>query len=119
MENREAFDINPRTDIMTAEDVARFLKKSPSWVYKNYQNLGGVKLGGSLLFPSKEDLYERLFGKGQRVALRFHPERREVHGSLVQDEERGQRGRSQKKGGLKELEAKRLDPNRHALLGVG
>ena len=51
--------------IMTPEDVARFLKKSLSWVYKHWQELGGVKLGGSLLFPSKEDLYVSLFGKRQ------------------------------------------------------
>ena len=47
--------------IMTPEEVARFLKKSTSWVYKNWQRLGGVKLGGSLFFPRKEDLYEHIF----------------------------------------------------------
>jgi len=46
---------------MTSEEVAQFLHKSPSWVYKNWQLLGGVKLRGSLFFPNKEDLYEHLF----------------------------------------------------------
>jgi len=55
---------------MTPEEVARFLKKSASWVYKHWQELGGVKLGGSLFFPHKEDLYERIFRQGQRVPVR-------------------------------------------------
>ena len=47
--------------IMTPEEVARFFRKSLSWVYRNRKDLGGRKLGGSLFFPAKEDLYERLF----------------------------------------------------------
>jgi hypothetical protein len=37
--------------------------------------LGGVKLGGSIRFPSKETLYERLFQTGQGVEVRLHPKR--------------------------------------------
>jgi len=50
---RIKIDSDPRFDIMTPEEVAQFLHKSPSWVYKNWQLLGGVKLRGSLFFPSK------------------------------------------------------------------
>jgi hypothetical protein len=42
-------------DIMTPEEVALFLRKSPSWVYKHARELGARKLGGSLFFPNKED----------------------------------------------------------------
>jgi hypothetical protein len=105
--------------IMSPEEVAQFLRKSPSWVYKNWKILGGRKLGGSLFFPRKEDLYERLFGKGQGVEVRLHPERDQVHGYLIQDKKRGQNGRSKKKGGTGKTERGDGDPNRHGLLGVG
>lgn len=70
--------------IMTPEEAAQYLRKSPSWVYKHAALLGGRKLGGSLFFPAKEDLYERLFQQGKGVALRLHPEGNQVHGGLVQ-----------------------------------
>ncbi len=112
-------DTASEVGIMTAEEVAQLLAKSTSWVYKHWQLLGGVKLGGSLFFPTMEDLYERLFNKGQRVAVRLHTEEREVHPSLVQNQNRGQKGRSrQEKGGTESAE-RNSDPNRHGLLGVG
>jgi predicted DNA-binding transcriptional regulator AlpA len=58
-----AVDTNSDRDILTPEEVALFLRKSLSWVYKHWQELGGRKLAGSLLFPKKEDLYELLFRK--------------------------------------------------------
>ena len=58
---QRSFDMNEQNDIMSVEEVARYLRLSPSWVYKNWKILGGKKLGGSLRFPSKEDLYEHLF----------------------------------------------------------
>ncbi len=58
-----AIDRDDQLGRMTPEEVARFLRRSLSWVYKNSKALGGVKLGGSLLFPGKEDIYERLFGE--------------------------------------------------------
>ena len=58
-------DSASQAGIMTVEEVAQFLHMSPSWVYKNWQLLGGVKLRGSLFFPRKENLYERIFHKGE------------------------------------------------------
>ena len=78
------------------------MRKSTSWVYKNWQALGGRKLGGSLFFPKKEDLYERLFCKrqGQGVALRFHLEGDQAYGDLVQNQNRGKNSRGIKKKGV-------------------
>jgi hypothetical protein len=106
-------------EIMTPEDVSQFLQKSLSWVYKHWQALGGVKLGGSLLFPSREDLYVSLFCKREGVEVRLHPERQKVHGRLVQNQERGSAGRGKKKRGVEQSEACRGDSNRHGLLGAG
>jgi hypothetical protein len=39
--------------IMGVEEVAQYLRKSQSWVYKNWKILGGRKLGGSLFFSKK------------------------------------------------------------------
>ena len=84
-------DKNSTSGIMTPEEVALFLRKSTSWVYKHWQELGGKKLGGSLLFPKKENLYEHLFSKrqGQEVEVRLHPEGDQVHRCLVQNENKG------------------------------
>jgi hypothetical protein len=113
-------DNNQASDILTPEEVARFFRKSTSWVYKNWKELGGRKLGGSLFFPRKEDLYERLFDKGKGVEIRFHPAGSQAHRSLVQNKNRGQTGRSTKKGGNKKSKTgNRADPNRHNLLGSG
>jgi len=105
---------------MTPEEVALFLRKSTSWVYKHWQVLGGRKLGGSLLFPTKEDLYERLFGKEQGMEIRLHPEGNQAHGSLVQNQKGRTYGRSKKKGGTKETGTTDTghgggDPNRHGI----
>jgi hypothetical protein len=49
----QKFDSNLGPGIMTPEEVAQFLRKSVSWVYKNWEALGGRKLKGSLFFPNK------------------------------------------------------------------
>ena len=72
------------------------LRKSTSWVYKNWKELGGGKLGGSLFFPRKEDLYERIFNQREGVAIRLHPEGSQVHRGLVQNQKRGQARPKQK-----------------------
>jgi hypothetical protein len=103
--------------IMTVEEVAQFMQKSVSWIYKNAATLGGRKLGGSLFFPSKEDLYERIFEKRQGMEIRFHTPGNQAYGNLVQDKNRGQTGRSKKKGGTEESETGSGGANRHGLLG--
>lgn len=112
--NQNEVDILDNLSIMTAEEVAKFLKKSQSWVYQNWQELGGVKLKGSLLFPSKEELYERLFGKKERVEVRFHQQRQSVHGFMVQNQKRSQKSRSQTKRGGRKTDFL-SDANRHGL----
>ena len=85
--------------IMTPEEAAQYLRKSLSWVYKNSAALGGRKLGGSLFFPAKEDLYERIFSQREGVEVRLHPQGNPVHGNLVRDKKSGQAGRGRKKKG--------------------
>jgi len=104
---------------MTPDEVAQFFQKSTSWVYKHWKELGGVKLGGSLFFPSEEELYERIFGNKQGVEVRLHQQRGQAHGSLVQNEKRGSTSRSDKKGGIKESTTDSGNHNRHGILGVG
>jgi len=105
--------------IMTIEEVAQYFRKSPSWVYKNWKILGGKKLGGSLMFPAKEDLYERIFDKRERVEVRLHTEGNQVHEHLVRNKERGFEGRGRKKGGNHKSETENDSANRHGLLGSG
>jgi hypothetical protein len=113
-------DKSAQPSIMTPEEVALFLRKSVSWVYKHWQNLGGVKLGGSLIFPSMEDLYEYLFGKREGLPVRLHSERGEVHGSMVQNKKGRSGSRGKKKGGGGKSEAGNgRDADRHNILGVG
>lgn len=118
-------DSSSEHGIMTPEEIAQYLRKSLSWVYKNWQVLGGVKLGGSLFFPRKEDLYERLFGKVQGVEVRLHPPGHQAHGSLVQDQKRIKGGRGKKKAGVEEPASRNGsgengdDPNRHGIWGTG
>ena len=98
-------DNNLNLDILTPEEVAFYLRKSTSWVYKHWQELGGRKLGGSLFFPGKEDLYERLFCQRKGVEVRLHPERDPAHGGLVQNQKRGPKGRIKTKRGDSKPEA--------------
>lgn len=116
-------DNNFDQDILTLEEAALYLRKSTSWVYKHWQELGGRKLGGSLFFPGKEDLYERLFCQRKGVEVRLHPERNPAHGGLVQNQERGPKGRNGQKGGNSQpktgdANGNGKNPNRHGLLGV-
>ena len=108
-------------DIQTTEEVAQYLRKSTSWVYKNWQELGGRKLGGSLFFPGKENLYERLFHQRQGVEVRSTPERNPLHQGRVQNQESGQRSQSEKKGGTNKTDNTGDggdNPNRHGIFGI-
>ena len=117
--NNSKIDNITCSDMMNIEEVAQYFRKSPSWVYKNWKVLGGKKLGGSLFFPKKEDLYERIFNKGQRMEVRLYPEGNPAHECLVQNEKRSKNGRGKKKGGNCQAEAERDEANRHGLLGTG
>jgi hypothetical protein len=105
--------------ITTPEEAAQYLRKSLSWVYKNSAILGGRKLGGSLFFPAKEDLYEHIFCKRERVEIRFHPQGNQAYGSLVQNKNRGQSIRGRKKKGDKEPQIGAEDSNRYGLFDIG
>ena len=118
-ENEYNVDRNLASCLLTPEEAAQFFRKSVSWVYKNWKELGGRKLGGSLFFPRKEDLYERIFSERKGVAIRLHPEGNQVYGNLVQNQTRGKTGRIQEKGGNnKSNSSEKNDPNRHGLLDV-
>jgi len=105
--------------IMSVEETAQYLRKSLSWVYKNAELLGGRKLGGSLFFPAKEDLYERLFCKREGVEVRLHSKGDQVHRSLVQNKNQSQGSRGKKKRGGKKPETREKSSDRHGLLGTG
>lgn len=105
-------------DILTVEETARYFGKSVSWVYKNADMLGGRKLGGSLFFPAKEDLYERLFGKGKGMEVRLHPQGNQVLGPMVRDRNKGAARRIKEKGGSRKSTTTDTDPDRHGLLGT-
>jgi hypothetical protein len=117
---KDRIDIDSGFAIMTPEEVALYLRKSISWVYKNWRILGGRKLGGSLYFPSKEDLYECIFSQRQGMEIRLHPKREKVLGSLFQDKNGSKASRSKKKGENKKSgstvhECEGDNPNRHGL----
>jgi hypothetical protein len=110
-------DKKSSSKIMTPDEVAAFCQKSTSWVYAHWEALGGVKLGGSLLFPNKEDLYELLFNKRQGMAVRLYAKRETTHGNVVQNKKGGKKSRSTKKGRVEQTGGE--DPNRHGILGPG
>jgi hypothetical protein len=67
----EQFDLDKEDQlgIMTPKEVAVCLRKSKSWVYKNWQILGARKLRGSIFFPCTEDFYGLLFKKGDGMEV--------------------------------------------------
>ena len=93
IKQKSEIDSQNQYEIMTPEEVAQFLKKSTSWVYKNWQKLGGRKLGGSLFFPRKEELYEHLFSKREGMEVRLHPQGDPAIKSRIQNKDPGQESR--------------------------
>lgn len=59
--------MNIESSILTIEEAAAFLKVSVPFLYKgqNWRKYGGRKVGGQIRFPSKEDIYERVFHLGE------------------------------------------------------
>ena len=112
-------DSRDAPSVLSPKEVAQFFEKSTSWVYKNWKELGGKKLGGSLFFPRKGDLYEHIFSKREGVEIRLHPEGNQVHGKLVQNQKDGEKGRGKKKGGDRKAGKRHNDYNRHGLFGAG
>jgi hypothetical protein len=107
--------------IGSPEDIAQFFRKSVSWVYKHWRELGGVKIGGSIFFPNKETLNEYIFGKWKGVEVRLHPEEAEVYGPVVSNQKRSQTSGGKKKGGNIKSQPGyegNNNPNRHNLFGV-
>jgi len=117
-----SIDTEFENDILRPEEVAQYLRKSTSWVYKNWRELGGRKLGGSLFFPRKENLYERLFGKGKGLEVRLQPGRNQAHEGLVQTKTGRPKSGHIEKGGVKKSgsdDKSAGNPNRHGILGSG
>lgn len=110
--------MNSKNYIQTVEEVAQYFQKSQSWVYKNWKILGGKKLGGSLVFPAQEDLYERIFCTKEGVEIRLHHKRNQIHKIMVPNEERCIRSRSKAKGGNQESKTDSDWANRHGLFGI-
>jgi hypothetical protein len=108
--------------VSTPKEVANYFGKSLSWVYKNQNELGVRKLKGSLFFPQKEELYERLFCKKEGVEVRLYPQGNQIHGSMVQEKIQGKRCRIKEKSRAKKScskDAIRDNPNRHNLFDFG
>ena len=105
-------DTSPSDGILTVKDVVQLTRKSETWVYRHWPELGGVKVGGSVFFPSKEIVYEHLFGKGQGMASGFHARRRTLHPGVVPIKNKGKAGNDK---AAKRAITKRLDSNRHGL----
>jgi len=120
MEN--SFNNTKEKLVSTPKEVAYYLGKSVSWVYKNQSVLGVRKLGGSLFFPPKEELYEHLFCKEKGVEVRLHSEGQQIHQGLVQKKAgRPKSGHIEKRGIEKPGTGDRSagDANRHGILGSG
>ena len=107
-------DTSPSDGILTVKDVVQLTRKSPTWVYRHWHLLGGRKVGGSIFFPSKEIVYEHIFGKGQRLASGLQSKRGTLHPSVVPFKNKSKAGNDKAAKRAKRL-TKPLDPNRHGL----
>ena len=59
------------------------------------------------------------FVKGKGWRYDFTLKGKQVHGSLVQNKNKGKTSRSKKKGGSEKPETGTKDPNRYGLLDIG
>ena len=110
--------------VMIPEDVALFLRKSVSWVYKHWRELSGVKIGGSIIFPDKETLHEHIFRRKEGVEVRLHQEGAAVHRPVVPNQKGRKSSRGKKEGGNPKPQSgtstdRGGDINRHNLFGAG
>ena len=106
---------NGSKKILTAKDVALLIDgRGKSWVYQHAEELGGVKVGGSWLFPSEEHIYDCLFGKRKRMEVRLRTKQEKIHGNVVRNKKGGKESRGNKKTRIEES-SDRGDTNRHGL----
>ena len=106
-------------EILCVKDVAEFFKISRAWVYKNYELIGGVKIGGSVRFPSRKERYERLFQqKKGMVGVLLPPQETTLHQGRIQNQKGCSGIRSREKKGGKGAETAKTRDNRHGLLGT-
>ena len=122
-ENPTYIDNTHMKAVLSSEDVAQFLGKSVSWVYKHWQELGGKKIGGSIFFPERETLHEQLFRKREGVEVRLHQKGTAVHEPVVPNQKGCKPSRGKKEGrDTKPRPVTRTDhggdTNRHNLFGV-
>jgi hypothetical protein len=82
-----------KMEILTPKEVSKLLKKSVRWVYANADALGGVKIGGSLIF-TEENLYHALQRKKQMASGGDDP-RQAVHSSVADKKSGGKLGTGQ------------------------
>jgi hypothetical protein len=56
---------NPRGDgeLLDADGAAKFIRQSKSWIYRNWQTIGGRKLGPKSLRFTKADLQKWIDSK--------------------------------------------------------
>jgi hypothetical protein len=101
-------------NILTIDDVAEFLQVSKSWVYQNYHHIGGVKLGnkekGLIRFPSREEIYGRLFHKGEGVAVPLQVQQDQIYEGMVPNKKGRPAGGNAQKGRNKKEDAADIDP---------
>ena len=114
-------NITTNYGFQNVKEVAQFCGMSTSWVYKNQKDLGVRKLGGSLFFPKKGELYERLFERRKGMEIRLQDEQGALHRSVFQNKDRCQTGRSKKKRRNKKSNSQNTvkdDPYRHNLFDL-
>jgi len=89
-----------RINLESVKSVAEFFGKSVSWIYAHKEEIGAVKIGGSWFFPSKEEIYERLFRQTPKsLEIRLCDKRSKISKPLLQNKEKGNGCRIQKERG--------------------
>jgi len=59
--------MNKNDKITSIEKVAIFLNKSSRSVYQYWKELGGKKIGGTIFFPSEEEILNYIFSKSKET----------------------------------------------------
>ena len=80
---------------LTPQDVARLFKKSPRWVYNHASELGGARIGKSLIFTERgiEDDIQR----GQEMARMRMERQKAIHISIPNQKRGKSMGNNQEK----------------------